>query len=136
MKKYILLASIFVLISITLMIYYVTNHSSQIVEEKSSSSKNHSEIVDKQKNKGFIENQIIVDLNKDSTISTAEKIANRINAVILPESIPEFQSYVFEFSSKTFETEKEILDYCDNLKNTYSEIELCSPNHVMFPDSE
>ncbi len=135
MKKYTILAIIFIIISISLSIYYVVENQSSKRKEESKTTKTTPEIVNQKKEKNFVDNQIMIDLNINSTINTAEKIANEIHATISPDSIPDFQSYVLEFSSKVFETEEEILDYCTDLKKTYSEIENCSPNHLMYPDN-
>ncbi len=135
MKKYIILfLSTVILLSIILFTYYVTNNSNKKTEEKVQKSKKNTKIEDTTKNKTFIDNQIMIYLNKGSSINTAEKIANEIHATVLPDYIPEFQSYVLEFSSKTFETEEEVLTYCDSLKMIYSEIELCTFNGLSYID--
>lgn len=130
MKKNLILCGVFTIITFVIIMTGV------VMTQQSKEEKRKNIISESQSNKMItcVDNQIIVTLTANSTKEYAHQIASDINAKVILE-MEEFQDYVLEFENHKFNSEEEITNYCDELENKYSEIEICSCNRLYSSDS-
>lgn len=130
MKKNLILCGVFTIITFVIIMTGV------VMTQQSKEEKRKNIISESQSNKMItcVDNQIIVTLTANSTKEYAHQIASDINAKVILE-MEEFQDYVLEFENHKFNSEEGITNYCDELENKYSEIEICSCNRLYSSDS-
>lgn len=143
MKKEIILCGLFTILTIALIIVYILSNNRGPVLEKTQNviigdknnknNKEKSEENPENKNLTFVDNQIILTLNDNTTREYVLQLANDIDARIIQE-IEVFHDYTLEFNNKKFSSMDEVIQYCGELEKKYLEIELCNANNLSYSD--
>ena len=140
MKKEIILCGLFTILTIALIIVYILSNNRGPVLEKTQNvitgdknNKEKSEENLENKNLTFVDNQIILTLNDNTTREYVLQLANDIDARIIQE-IEVFHDYTLEFNNKKFSSMDEVIQYCGELEKKYLEIELCNANNLSYSD--